>query len=193
MTKLIALKSAHREIFPDAWNSNFSNLKQQVLLFDQIGIFRLSKFNKDAEDNLDLIKKIDSDTSNKLELVITELEWLKQIGVIFDLTIKEELSADQFMKTSSSQNFEYAKSLLKKVLDIQTIELKRVENEGHRKELIKEQQFTLLRLMSIVMEITRDVTAVTTSPYTEYSRELPNTNKSIIAQVVINKLPNVRK
>ncbi len=54
MAKLIALKSGSHELLPDAWNSDFSNLKQQALLFDQIGIYKLTNFYSALEQSLGL-------------------------------------------------------------------------------------------------------------------------------------------
>ena len=191
MAKLLALKSGSYEILPDAWNSDFSDLKQQALLFDQIGIYKLSNFYKNLEESLHLFKKLVPGFPNKAETIIAELEWLQQKGIIFELKIEEELSDPHFslLNTSIGQKFEDAKRLLKKVIDIQTFDLKNVDDEKHKIKLIKEQQVTLLRLMSIVMETTKGVTAVTTFPYTEYTRELPNSSKSNVAQIVINNLP----
>jgi len=110
----------------------------------------------------------------------------------FELTMQEEFqsqSMEHFSKISPSQKFENARNLLKKIIEIQTSDLKNVENETHKIELMKEQHFTILRLMSLVMEATKGVTAVTTLPYTQYTRELPNSNKSDVIQIVIRKLP----
>jgi hypothetical protein len=186
MSKLIALQSGIYEIFSDAWHSDFSNLKQQALLFDQIGIYKLSQMYK----TLSSFKGF-SDISNTLEPIILELEWLQQMGVIFELTIQDEFQnqpLEHFPQENPSQEFEDAKKLLKKIIEIQTFDLKNVKDETRKLDLMKEQHFTILRLMSIVME-TRGVTAVTTFPYREYTRELPNSSKSNVVQIAINKLP----
>lgn len=192
MSKFIALKSGSHEILPDAWNSDFSNLKQQALLFDQIGIFKLSHFYKTLEESLDLFKILERNSSNKAESIITELKWLQQMEVVFELTIQEEFqsqSMEHFSQKSQGQKFEDAKNLLKKVIEIPPSDLKKITDETRKLDLMKEQHFTILRLMSIVMETTKGVTAVTTFPYTDYARELPNSNKSDVAQIVISKLP----
>lgn len=191
MSKLIALKSGSYELLHDAWNSDFSNLKQQALLFDQIGIYKLSNFYKTLEDSVYLFNKLVPNSPNKPEIIISELEWLQQKGVIFELKIKEELSESHFrhMDTNTGQKVEDAKNLLRKVIEIQTFDLKNVYDEKRKLELIKEQQVTLLRLMSIVMETARGISTVTTFPYSEYAAELPNSSKSNVAQIVISKLP----
>jgi hypothetical protein len=192
MSKLIALQSGIHEILSDAWNSDFSNLKQQALLFDQIGIYKLSRFYKTLEESLDLFNKLDSTISNKAKSIISELEWLRQTGIIFELSMEEEFQS-QFMKDFEkqvpTQKFEDVKHLLKKIIEIQTSDLINTKDETRKTNLIKEQHFAIQRLMSIVMEVTKGVTTVTTYPYTEYTRELPNSQKSNIAQIVISKLP----
>ena len=192
MSKLIALKSGSHEILPDAWNSNFSNLKQQALLFDQIGIYKLGNFYKTLEESLDLSKKLSLDTPNKIQLIIAELEWLQQAGIVFELKVEDELQSElmkKFPQNSTSQKFEDAKKLLKNIIDIQISDLQQAGNETRRLELIKDQHFQTIRLLSIIMETTREATFVTTFPYTEYIRELPNSSKSSVAQIVIKNLP----
>ena len=187
MSMLIALKSGNYEMLPDAWKSDFSKLKQQALLFDQIGIFKLGHFYSTLEEAIDLFSKLVPNSPNQPESIITELKWLQEMGVVFELTIQEEFQNHSM--DHLGQSSEDAKNLLTKIIEIQTHDLKNVENEKQKIELIKEQHFTILRLMSIVMEATKGVTAVTTFPFTEYARELPNSNKSNVAQIVITKLP----
>jgi len=192
MSKLIALKSGSHEILSDAWNSDFSNLKQQALLFDQIGIYKLSNFYKTLEESLGLFKKLGLGSYDKTQPIIAELEWLQQKGIVFELKVEDELQSElmkKFPQNSTSQKFEDAKKLLKNIIDIQTTGLKQAENETHRLELIKDQHFKTIRFLSIIMETTREATFVTTFPYTEYTRELPNSSKGDVAQVVIKRLP----
>jgi hypothetical protein len=191
MSKLIALKSGSYEILDDAWNSDFSTLKQQALLFDQIGIYKLSNFYKTLQGSEDLVKKIAPTIPNRAGAIIAELEWLQQMGVIFELTVQEELQNQtmEHFAQIGGQKFEDAKNLLRKAIEIQTLDLKNVSDETSKINLIREQQLTILRLMSIVMETTRKATVVTTLPYTEYSRELSNSSKSDVVQVAINNLP----
>ena len=52
-----------------------------------------------------------------------------------------------------------------------------------------EKDSIILRLWSLKMEANENINAVTTLPYIEYTRELPETRKADIAQIVINNLP----
>jgi hypothetical protein len=191
VSKLIAVKSGSYEILHDAWNSDFSNLKQEALLFDQIGIYKLSNFYRTLEDSVHLFNRFVPNSPNKPEIIISELEWLQQKGVIFELKIKEELSESHFrhLDPNTGQKYEDAKNLLRKVIEIQTLDLKNVDGEKRKLELIREQQVALLRLMSIVMETARGITTVTTFPSSEYAAQLPNSSKGNVAQIVINNLP----
>lgn len=192
MSKLIAVKSGNYEILNDALYGEFSNLKQQALLFDQIGIYKLSNFYKTLEETVDLVSRLNISVPKKIESTITELQWLQQTGIVFEVKSEDELQSElmrDFPQRSTTQNFGNAKKLLNNVLEIQISQLKRAESETHRLELIKEQHFQTIRLLSIIMEITREATVVTTFPYTEYTREIPNSSKSIVAQVVIKNLP----
>jgi len=191
MSKLIALKSGTHELLPDAWNSDFSNLKQQALLFDQIGIFKLSHFYETLEKSSDFLMKFDLNFPNKAKSIITELEWLNQIGIIFELSMDEEFKIPQedLAKITSTLKFEDASILFMKIIEIQKSISANANEDTIKANFIKEQYFTILRLMSIIMEITKGVTAVTTFPYIEYTRELPNFQKASVAQIIINKLP----
>ncbi len=192
MANLIALKSGVHEILPDAWTNNLSKLKQQVLLFDQIGIYKLNNLYTSILEYLDDFKKLAPEYPHKAETIITELQWLQQMGIIFELTIQDAFQnqhMDEFKKRVPIQNIEDAMSLLKKIIDIQTSDLRNTKDEVSKTNLIKEQHFSVIRLLSIIMEITNEITAVTMFPYTEYSREVPNSIKSNVAQIVINKLP----
>ncbi len=190
MSKLIALKSGTHELFSDAWNNDFSNLKQQVLLFDQIGIFKLSLFYEALEESAGLISKLDINTLNKVKTIISELEWLRQAGVIFELKfLEEEFPNANIIKSNLGEKLGNAQYLINRVVEISGIDIKKVADETLKAELIKEQQIALLRFLAIIMETAKGVTAVTTFPYTEYTRELPNSQKSNVTQIVISKLP----
>lgn len=192
MSKLIALKSAIHETLSDAWFSDFSALKQEALLFDQIGIYKLGKFYKTLEETQGVFDKLHPNISNRIASVVTELEWLQQMGMVFDLTIEETFEIEplrEFAVKVPIEKFEDAKNLLKKIIEIQTRDLSDSTDEAHKANLLKEQHFAAIRLMSIIIEITKGVTAVTTFPYTEYVRELPSSQKSSVAQIVISKLP----
>ena len=187
MSKFIALKSGSHEILPDAWNSDFSHFKQQILLFDQIGIFKLSQLYKSLENSMGFANKLNPNLPQKIETIILELEWLRQTGVIFELTMQEEINNVSLQQLGQEVNT--ARELLNRALEIVMSDLKHVADETHKMELMREQHFTILRLMSIIMEKVKGVTAVTTLPHIEYNRDLPNSNKSNVVQIVINKLP----
>lgn len=191
MSKLIALQSGTHEILPDAWNSDFSNLKQKALLFDQIGFYKLSRFYEILEEGQEFFKEIDT-ISTKTETIITELKWLQQEDIIFELTMEKEFQSQNlrdFKQQVSTQKFEEVKKLFEKITKIQNSDLKSIQDQTYKATLIKEQHFAVIRLMSIIMEITRGITAVTTLPYTEYTHDLPGSQKSEAAQIVITKLP----
>lgn len=189
MSKLIALKSGSHEILPDGWNNDFSYLKQQVLLFDQIRIFKLKNLYKALTESLDLLKKLSPSLTAKPETMVMELQWLQEAGVIFELDIQEEFAKETLSKTRLSPNFETAKELLAKVINIQTFNPLRDSNNPETIELLKEQQFSLIRLMAIIIEANHGVSAVTTVPYTEHTLKAINSKKSDVIQIVIKELP----
>lgn len=192
MSKLIALKSGSYELLNDAWNNDFSSLKQQSLLFDQIGIFRLGQFNETLENSSSLFKKLIPNTTSKIETIINELQWLQQEGIVFELLIQEEFQVRSTANSATTvplDKLEEAKILFKNLIEIQKSIPVSVNNEPNKVSLFKKQHFTVLRLMSIFMGITKGITAVTTFPYTEYTYDLPNSNKSDVAHIVINNLP----
>lgn len=192
MSKLIALQSGTHEVLFDAWNSDFSKLKQHALLFDQIGIFKLSQFYKTLGETLGLYDGLVPNTSNKTKSIIAVLKWLQQTGIIFEVNLQEvfqDQAIGNLSKKVSTQTFKDMTNLFKKIAEIQASDLITSEDEIRKAELLKEQHFAALRLMSIIMEVTKGVTAVTTFPHTEYTRKFPDSRKGNVVQVVINKLP----
>ncbi|MDP2778327.1 MAG: hypothetical protein Q8O48_11865, partial [Anaerolineales bacterium] len=187
MAKLIALQSAYNETISDAWHNDFSNLKQKSLLFNQVGIFRLSNFYKLLKEASIPFEKINPNIPSKVETIIAELEWLKQLGVIFELTLEAEFNDKRI--TIPAEKQKDAENLLSKIAEIQEAITTKTNNDPHKMQLINEQYSAILRLMSIIMEITKGVTVVTTTPYTDYVWEFPNVQKSSVAQIVISKLP----
>lgn len=189
MSKIIALKSGLDEIFPDAWDSDFSNLKQQALFFDRIGFYKLNKFYADLNESLHLWKKSHPEfQTDKGETILRELEWLQEQNLIFELKL-EELGRPEFIPANMGEQFEDTKALLRRILEIEFTDPKSIKNKTHRVELFREQRLMILRFMAIVMEKTKGVTTVTTFPYTEYARKVPNSRKADVAQIVINRLP----
>ncbi len=191
MSKLVALKSGNYEILNDAWNRDFSTLKQQALLFDQIGIYKLSNFYKTLQETEGLVQKIAPSIPGRAGSIIAELEWLQQMEIIFELSMLDELKSQSMESFAQigGQKFEDAKKLILKILEVPPSSFTKIEDEPRKLALMKEQHFTVLRLLSIVMETTKNCTVVTTHPYTEYMRELPNSSKSNVTQIVIKNLP----
>lgn len=191
MPRLIALKSGAFEIISDALNSDFSKLKQQSLLFDQIGILKLNQLYTTGRETLGSLKgSLAPNIENKVETMFSELEWLNQKGVVYELSIEEEFQqAKNIAKTTiPSQRFDELASLFNIVMENQ-ITISQHDGKKDNAKLIKEQHFATLRLMTIVMELGKGVTAVTTFPRSEYIQPLLNSNKSEVAQIVINNLP----
>ena len=187
MAKLIALQSARNETVSDAWISNFSNLKQKALLFDQIGIYKLTKFYEVLEETLGILEKLDTDLANKAKTINSELKWLEQTDIIFELFVEKEFNGP-LDREASIDKFGNIKHLFNRVIDIQK-ESSKSKKQSQKIDLLKEQDVALLQILSIVMETTRGVTAVTTSPYDEMMQQFPNSQKSIVSQIVINNLP----
>lgn len=190
MSKLIALRSGFSDSFSDVWKSDFSSqLKQQALLFDQIGIFHLRQAHK-------IIEAFNSASERKsghvLSSINLELNWLEENGVIFELTAQEEITkqaAGYIFKLNPSQKEQVVSDLFLKLVQMEQINIADYEDMTKKVDLIKERDAIFLRLIALVMETTKGVMAVTTLPYTEYTRELSNSQKSDVAQIVISKLP----
>ena len=189
MSKLIALRSGFNDAYFHAWRSNFSSLlKQQALLFDQIGILKLNGMY----ETLGTVRQHPDFTKNPLEPLISELKWLEENGIIFEATIqdKHDLQDAELLEADPQKLEEIKKlnKLLKKSLNNQK-EISSLQDKVDELDSIKKQHAIFLRMLSLVMETTKKVTVVTTLPYTEYTRNLPNSKKSYVAQIVVNKLP----
>ena len=184
--KLIALRSGFNDAYFHAWRSNFSSqIKQQALLFDQIGILKLRGMYK----SLSTFKRYPDFRENALEPLITELKWLEENGVIFEATIPTITDLESFSKANKHQKVDELDKLITKLLRVRKINAKSLEDMADEIEAIKKQDTIILRILSLVMETTKKVRAVTILPYEEYTRNLPNSIKSDVAQIVINKLP----
>lgn len=193
MSKLIALKSGVFEILSDGLKNDFSKLKQEALMFDQIGILKLDKLFATGMEIINSHKNIlVPGIATNIESVFSELEWLRQAGVVYELDIKQEFQVQEtkdFIKKVSPQNFEELVILFNKVVEIQNSFSKKSNRKKNKAELNKEQEVAILRLMVIFMELEKGFTAVTTLPHTEYVSALPNSRKSEVAQIVIKNLP----
>ena len=193
MFKLIALRSSFIDNIFRSWESRFLfQLKRDSLLFDQIGIFGLSQIyetlNSSANDP-DLPKAY---LKNKLEPKIMDLKWLEENQIIFEITTEKEFGEkavkDYFSKVDSIYSAEEVLKLSTKLVEAGEI-VDNIHNKAELVELIKASDAIVLRLKSLMMGTTKGITAVTTLPYTEYSREVPNSQKANAAQIVIKKLP----
>jgi hypothetical protein len=90
MSKLIALRSGFNDGWFDAWRSNFSSrLKQQALLFDQTGIYQLRQMHKIIGNFKPVFP---SQSENNLASLNLELEWLEENGIVFELSLKGEIT-----------------------------------------------------------------------------------------------------
>lgn len=191
MSKLIALKSGAFEILNDALKSDFSKLKQEALLFDQIGILKLNHLYTTARETLSSFqKRLEPNHLGNVEAVFSELEWLRQKEIIYELTIQNEFQIQPtkgVTETLHPQKLKELTFLFNKIIEIQNSFS--TKPKGNKAELNKEQHFAVLRLMAIFMELEKGVTAVTTFPHAEYIQALPNSNKSDVIQIVINNLP----
>ncbi|MFN8383538.1 MAG: hypothetical protein U0V02_16455 [Anaerolineales bacterium] len=186
MSQLIALQSAYDEMLTDAWFSDFSNLKQKSLLFDQVGIFRLSKLSKQIEEVSIPSEKIDPKITSRAGIIISELEWLKESGIIFEATFEDIF--DYQRVTIPAERQKEVQNLFRKIPELQKT-LANEENIDRKVPLVHQQFSAIIRLMAIVMEITKGVTTVTTDPIKNYDWEFPNSSKSNVMQVVIKNLP----
>lgn len=189
MAKLIALKSGFDTALFHIWRSDyFSHLKQQTLLFDQIGILQLDEIYQFVST----LKSYPDSTSKFSDVLRSELEYLEQNGIIFNLTLSQELSAEaanSFFTSHSRESDAEVSELLTKIMKRQKIETKSFEDLSNRLDSLKERDALILRLLSLVMEKTRKASVVTTLPYTEYLSNIPNSNKSDVAQIIMDKLP----
>ena len=194
MAKLIALRSSFIDGVFHSWYSYLSpNLKQQALLFDQIGIFGLSQIYEVADSSRNNPDFPRGFLKNKLEPIIMELQWLMENEIVFELTTEEEFREqainNYFSKVASRYRVEEVVKLSQKLIETGEVDVSDIENKTDIVDLIKAQDMIILRLMALIMETTKGVTAVTTFPYTEYTRELQNSSKSNVIQITINKLP----
>jgi hypothetical protein len=188
MSKLIALRSGFNDIILQSaqWNDFSSHLKQQALLFDQIGFLRLGGIQNYLQN-----ETINQEFSQRLDPVFTELEWLQQVGVVFDLSVDEAFRRppiDEFTQSTSEKEKEIGRNLIKRLEKIQA-NIVNIKDDERTIKLINEHQFIFLRLLSMGFSMTKGVTAVTTFPYPVYTRKISDSTKSDVAQIVISKLP----
>ena len=179
MSKFIALKSGILDLASDALDSGFSNLKQQVLLFDQIGIVHLTKFQNYANSFLEENRnRMSSNLVGKMQLMITDLEWLHQMDIIFEPIIQKEIPSPKDVNNKFSlEKLQEIVSLLNTIVDSYPNSPEDV-NVEFLANLTEKRDFSIIRLISIFIEVTKGITAVTTRPYIDYTTNLSNSVKS---------------
>jgi len=192
--KYIVLRSGFDDGLFQAWRKDFSSrLKQHALLFDQIGILRLSQLRDMIYSYMEGNSHPPDLAQTRFEPLLLDLEWLEENSILFDATIENEFTErdfDSILETNpikANELRKLAKSFDK--LRKKNISFKTAESTLDSLDLIKKQDGALLRFMSIVMETTKNTSAITTLPYKEYTVSLPTTNKSSVAQITVNKLP----
>ncbi len=194
MAKFIALRSGFiDQLSRSLYSDLFSKLKQQSLMFDQIGILGLSQFFESIDsfrNNPDFPRGF---LINKLEPIAIELQWLIENEIVFEPTLEEELGEqaanNYFSKIDSKHSVEEVVKLSTKLVEAGETDVKSFKDKTDLVDFLKANDIVVLRLMALMMQTTKGVTAVTTLPYKEYTRDLPNSSKSNVAQIVISKLP----
>lgn len=208
MSKLIALRSGFQDGMVNIWQKDFSSrLKQQALLFDQIGILQLNQLLKDIshfENPPSYIAPYI--TKDAFSVSTLDIKWLEENNIIFEPTIQDLFEApedEQLIPKYLEKDDEVNRQVKKfrgilnqiddtnpqNILDNPNLDNVTVDEVVHTMSAYLERDSIVLRSMSTRMEIKEKVSVVTTLPYIEYTRKLPNSNKSDVAQVVINKLP----
>ncbi|GAB1472034.1 hypothetical protein MASR2M66_29120 [Chloroflexota bacterium] len=194
MTKFIALRSVFiDQLSRSLYNDLSSKLKQHSLIFDRIGILELRNFFESVDSFRNNPNFSRGFLINKLEPIALELQWLIENDIVFELTLEEDLGEQAansyFSKIDSRHSVEEVLKLSTKLVKAGTTDVKSFKNQTDLVGFLKANDLVVLRLMAIIMETTKGITAVTTLPFTEYTRDLPNSNKSNVAQIVISKLP----
>ena len=88
----IVLRSAHEYDLLIAWQHDYSShLKQQALLFDQIGILRLENLRQVMSSTMNLKDDKTDLINSKLQAFISETEWLEENGVVFEPKFDDEV------------------------------------------------------------------------------------------------------
>lgn len=187
--KHIILRSGREGDIFLGWTNNYSSLKQNALLFDQIGILRLAYLRQVMNS---VINSKDSKLKSivpQLQAGILESEWLEEKGIIFEPKIDEDIKFEDFLKI-----FEANSAAATEIKGLYKILKNELDTQKPRKlfdkfSLAREKDGILTRIASIIMETGRKVAVVTTLPYTEYTPKILNTRKSDVVQILINKLP----
>jgi len=193
MSKLIALRSGFQDGMVNIWRKDFSSrLKQQALLFDQIGILQLNQLLKDISRLENPPTRI---SRNELSLFSLDIKWLEENNIIFDPTMQGifETPDDEQLIPKYLEKDEEVNKLTEKfrtiLQQVDNPNLPNIDEIAHAMNTYIERDSIVLRSMSIRMEIKEKVSAVTTLPYKDYTHEIPNSRKSDVVQIAINNLP----
>ena len=196
MAKLIALRSGLNDLKIGLSRRDLSaQLKQQVLLFDQIGILNLNRTLNSADNilTLDSLDDIHVDDDIPLDIGISrlELEWLTEKEIVFELTTQGlfQKRADKDLVSKYRKIEKEIPKLMKTMFSKRVRKNVPIEKLNEFINTLIEKDSIALRLLSLKMEVNESVNAGTTLPYTEYAREMPETKKADVAQIVINNLP----
>jgi hypothetical protein len=190
MAQHIALKSINEHVL--SRRSPFASLKQEALLFDQIGVLSLSTI-LDMCYLSDGAQRIAESISLSREQFM-EADWLIKNGVIFDA----KLSLHSDIKVNAVDNAEEYLSLLnlhrassERMIKAFLTASKNM-SEANKKERIHESlasQAVILRLIGIEMEASGETIAVPLLSYSDYVKDLPKTRKADVIRVIIKNLP----
>lgn len=207
MSKLIALRSGlDKGMFNDLPKVFSSHLKQQALLFDQVGILNL-------ENNINFsIATLFDSLGKETGSLKSELEWLMENQIIFEPSIhqiqKEVLGTESgeslYLKLMEKvDKFKELADKPEKVtltpediingkgledIDIDDF-IEDIEDAVTFQKSQHEIESIILRLIALGLERTEKITTVTTLPYEDYTRQMPKFGRSDVVQIVIDKLP----
>ncbi|MFN8399332.1 MAG: hypothetical protein U0X74_04900 [Anaerolineales bacterium] len=182
----ILLRSSHEDDLLFAGVKDYSSrLKQQALLFDQIGILHLENLIKTLES---FQKHENFEIFSKLNTFFLEVKWLQENEIIFEPQIDTEFENGIHKilqaENSTTSELRWLNSQIKADL-----------NEEHYEdffEKLKSRQNAdsfLLRMMALTIEANRNISALTTLSDTGYNIQLSKSKISDVAQIAIKKLP----
>jgi len=190
MGKLVSLRSGYVDImlrvmikkkFPlIPMHSLSSQLKQNFLLVDQIGIYEaFSIFERLKQDNF---WEADERWLEELEL---ELLWLKDNNVLFEIESYDyrEILKNEETEKLYSQVIKDTEKTIKQILSNPNVGIDKLFNY-----LIRNHAITL-RMLIADYEVSKGISAVSAFGYEKYTFDLPNTRLQEITQVIIPELP----
>jgi hypothetical protein len=186
----IVLQSGYEDDFYFAWRNNYSaSLKQQSLLFDQIGILRLRELREVMNSILDLEGNEINAIKPFLQSFISDTEWLEEKGIVFEPKIETEITQENLINILQTNSI-----IASEIRNLNKILKDKLSNQRLESPLnkIKDKKVTdgiLLRMMSLMMGIKPNISVVTTLPIEEYTQKIPDINPIDLVQVIIKKLP----